>query len=245
LKKAYELLARIYWKINRIKLRVMIDRELEFWSSKKNEIIDNCKSSYSTDIESLGIELPENEKQFKVLGEIDEYGRLLSQYKITGRPEVSKHGFVNKERNDVYLVSAGGKAAIKKIYRKNKVGFIKELKGLYLANLGGCNVPGIIDIDFNELYIIFSYIDGIVLQDVNKLKDKNTIYEMTLNQINKVHEQGIFFNDLTSKNIVINPKRGPFIIDFEYSAHKSELGIFFDYFTKLEKERTILLYQNL
>ncbi|ADQ13553.1 hypothetical protein [Halanaerobium hydrogeniformans] len=239
--KITNILGRIYWKINRIYFKLTLNKKYNYWQQRKDEILEACKNGYIKDIESLDLNIEQNNDYIEI-GEIDERGRVMSAYNINDRKKVTKNCFIKRRKNDLYIVSLRGKAGIKKNYRGNKYAFLKELRGLYYSNLSKINVPAIMDIDFDKTFIILSYIKGRSLQNFKTLSDEKKIASKLTNHINKIHGQGIYLNDLTPKNIIIEPNRGPFIIDFEMSAHKSELGVFYKYFTKIEKEKIKKLF---
>lgn len=55
---------------------------------------------------------------------------------------------------------------VKKHYNGNRLSFVNEINALYNLRLSGCNVPAIMDIDFNNLTLTFSYILGTVVREV-------------------------------------------------------------------------------
>lgn len=232
--KIYEGFARVYWKLNRIKLKIFADRQMKHWRKRKTEIIDNCAYGYIKNVSDLNLKIDKN--SYKRIGRIDQRGRVLSEYNIVARTRVGQDKFIKRNKNDIDIVSINGKIGIKKDYRGNKEGFIKELRGLYYANLARANVPAIIDINFDELYIIFSYIMGLPLRDVKRKSDISYVENGLIRQVKKMHKSGVLLNDLTPNNIIIESGGEPFIIDFEMSATKADLGIFYDYFIEVEKK---------
>ena len=149
-------------------------RELSYWQQKKEELLKLSKIGYRISIEDLGLD--ENyftllqEAQMKshevIIGEIDQDGYLLSYFgPIKNIPTVSLEEFLPRKRFNLYLVSIDGFVGIKKNYKGDKVSFLNEMKALYLLGLSGCRVPTILDIDFDNLTLTFSYILGNVLSE--------------------------------------------------------------------------------
>lgn len=55
--------------------------------------------------------------------------------------------------------------------------------------------------------------------------DRHSLHRQTLEQVNKLHENGIFHGDLSEENVLYSPQHGITIIDYEFSAKQGE----FDY----------------
>lgn len=247
------LLARIYWKKNKIIKQVFINKEIREWETKQKEV-DFLRSNneFTTDIKDIKIfnsdkeivSLPES----GIWGEIDEHGRVFSNLGfVEGKKNVNKENFVKRRKNDIYLISIEGKVGIKKIYRGNKVGFLRELKALYSLNKYNCNVPCIMDVDFGNQATVISYIRGFVLEEKENEIEKSFVDSLYA-QLKIIHDAGFFLNDLSYKNIIEDCKGRPCIIDFEMCSHKSETGFFYGYFKSLEYDRFYKLfgiYRNL
>ena len=54
---------------------------------------------------------------------------------------------------------------VEKDYRGNRTFFVNETKALYKLGLSGCNVPAILSVDFDNLTLTFSYIQGPILRE--------------------------------------------------------------------------------
>jgi len=105
--------------------------------------------------------LPVEDKRYRVLGEFDWDGLLLSQVGIIPHQQlITKDEFIPRTRNDLQLVDFDGFLAMRKNYRGNYFSFINELKCIHYSGRIGCNVPSILDVDFNSPALTISFING-------------------------------------------------------------------------------------
>ena len=100
------------------------------------------------------------------LGEIDQDGFLLSKVgTISNVPSVSKKQFLTRKRFSLRVVAIDGYVCIEKHYKGNKSSFVNEIEAHYHLGRAGCNIPVIMDVDFDNLTLTFSYISGPVLRE--------------------------------------------------------------------------------
>lgn len=150
------------------------NKEIRYWQQNKEEILKLGKKGYITKIEDLGLNKEKLEFLKKVqrqshevvIGEIDQDGFLLLHFgKIRDAPMVDKRKFLKRKVRDLKLVDINGYVGVKKNYKGNKLAFVTELKAIHNLRFTGCNVPSIIDIDFDNLALTISYIKGPVLRE--------------------------------------------------------------------------------
>jgi len=166
-------------------------RDITCWSTRKSELIANRNRAIR--LEELGLS-ENNVKLVKkslektrevVIANIDQDGFYLSRFgPIDGVPCVSQEYFLPRKRLPIDLVTVDGLVGIKKNYRgptadlsagsskqrkarlKNyKLFFLREIEALHFLTGAGCFVPAIIDVDFNNFSLTFSYIPGKVLRE--------------------------------------------------------------------------------
>ncbi len=149
-------------------------------SKQQEQILQAAKSGYKIKVEHLGLttehfnKLANIRSKEIVIGKIDQDGFLLSFFgDIPGIPQVSEKDFMPRLRFEINLVAIDGYVGIKKNHKGNKLFFINELIALHLLGLAGCNVPALLNIDFENLSLTFSYIAGDVLRE--KLAEKGAV----------------------------------------------------------------------
>jgi 2-polyprenyl-3-methyl-5-hydroxy-6-metoxy-1,4-benzoquinol methylase len=155
----------------RVKLQPVL--WLRYWQAHRDELLKSGDNGYVLTVDSLGLpaeglralraelaEWPE-----VVIADIDQDGFLLSRFgPIPDVPNVDQEGFLKRKRRPLKVVAMGNKVGVKKYYHGNKVRFLNELEVLN-SLAGRCNVPAILDADFNNLTITFSYIPGAVIRE--------------------------------------------------------------------------------
>jgi tRNA A-37 threonylcarbamoyl transferase component Bud32 len=167
------------------------NRDLACWSSRKSELTGNSNTAIR--IEELGLDdnnvqlVRENLEKTRqvVIANIDQDGFFLSRFgSIDGVPCVSQENFFPRKRLPIDLVAIDGLVGIRKHYRdqmthpsrssskerkaelKNyKILFLREIEALHFLTRASCNVPAIMDVDFNACILTFSYIPGKVLRE--------------------------------------------------------------------------------
>lgn len=162
------------WSKSMIDHYIFADRKIKFWRQKNEELVGSFKKGSLIQIEDLGLD-KKNLELFKeaqkssnevVIGDIDQDGFLLSNFgSIQNIPTVSKNQFYERKRFHLQLVAVHGFIGIKKNYKGNKIAFVNEIQGLYRLGKAGCNVPVLMNVDFDKLTLIYSYISGPVLRD--------------------------------------------------------------------------------
>jgi tRNA A-37 threonylcarbamoyl transferase component Bud32 len=63
-------------------------------------------------------------------------------------------------RHNVVIVDFNGDAGILKNFRGKTAEFVNELEAALALHEACCNVPDVLHVDFDQLYIIYSYIQG-------------------------------------------------------------------------------------
>ena len=202
---------RLIWK------KVNTKRDLEYWSSRKSEIIAACNDGM--DIAELGLDehsLKLLEREVKttnqlVIAEIDPEGYFHSHFgNIEGVPCVYDANFIPC----LNLVTVGRKVGIKKNYNDCAFSFVKEIEALYALGNAGCNVPSILDIDFENRSLTTSYIPGTVLGEQLPLKgailrDREVDGDSRFNQLSpeihtpeKIDERKRNLQDVVSQDFI-------------------------------------------
>ena len=166
---------RLYTWIKRIALKYYFaEKKIRYWRQNKNTLLSLVDKGYKTTIQQLGLDwekirLSGNVRQqsHKIeLGEIDQDGFLLSKVgAISKVPSVSEKQFLARKRFDLRVVAVDGYVCIEKHYKGNKSSFVNEIEAHYHLGRAGCNIPVIIDVDFDNLTLTFSYISGPVLRE--------------------------------------------------------------------------------
>lgn len=109
-----------------------------------------------------------------IIADIDQDGFIRSRIgPVPGLPSVDPEKFVERKRFGVHLVAIDGYVGIKKEYRGALRPFLREYKALLKLGRAGCRVPGILDVDFDNLIIIISYIPGKILRE--ELAEKGAV----------------------------------------------------------------------
>ena len=169
-------------------------RSLTCWSLRKSELIKNRNNAIR--VEELGLNennlklLKENLEKTKhvVIANIDQDGFFLSHFgPINGVPCISRENFLPRKWLPIDLVTIDGLVGIRKNYwdqmtnpptgsssqrkarlKNYKILFLREIEALYFLTRAGCNVPTIMDADFKNCSLTFSYIPGKVLREYMK-----------------------------------------------------------------------------
>lgn len=150
------------------------DKEIEYWRQNKEELLRLGKRGYRIKIEDLVLNQEKLELLKKVqqrshevvIAEIDEDGFLLSHFGlIRNALTVSEKQFLVRKHHNLKLVAINGYVGVKKDYKGEKLSFVNEIKALHSLGLAGCNVSAIMDVDFDNLTLTFSYILGPILRE--------------------------------------------------------------------------------
>ena len=191
-----------------------VNRDLAYWSSQKSKIIVNRNNAIR--IEELGLNennlklLKENLEKTKhvVIANIDQDGFFLSHFgPINGVPCISRENFLPRKWLPIDLVTIDGLVGIRKNYwdqmtnpptgsssqrkarlKNYKILFLREIEALYFLTRAGCNVPAIMDVDFKNFSLTFSYIPGKVLREELAssgaiLRDRDVDKNLQFNQL--------------------------------------------------------------
>ncbi len=152
----------------------LAEKKIQYWRENKEELLSLADTGYKTTIQQLGLDWEmvwssedDGEQSHKViLGELDQDGFLLSKIgKISDTPRFSKKQFLARKRFGLRIVAIDGIVCIEKHYRGNKPSFVNEVEALYHLGRAGCNIPVIMDVDFDNLTLTFSYISGQILRE--------------------------------------------------------------------------------
>lgn len=167
------LYLKFYRRLRDLKYRRDSGREFQYWRANREQLLKPAEQGYRLKIEDLGLSeenLERLKKQVRqqpnevIIADVDQDGFLLSYFgPIKHKPTVPKEQFLIRKRFGVSLVAINGYVGVKKNYRKQKLRFLNELRALYHLASAGCNVPAILDVDFDNLILVFSYIPGAVL----------------------------------------------------------------------------------
>ncbi len=100
-----------------------------------------------------------------VLGRLDDDGRLLSSYgKVPGFERVERSEFVERYRYDLDLVLVDGLILIRKAFRSDRAGYLREVSALRRLD-SNSRVPGVFRADDQKLLLYKSFIPGRTLRE--------------------------------------------------------------------------------
>lgn len=101
-----------------------------------------------------------------IIADIDQDGFIISRFgPIDSVPTVAREEFIDRGRFNLHVVAIDGYVGIKKNYRGQIRPFLREFQALYRLAREGCNVPALLDVDFDELVVVLSYIPGSILRE--------------------------------------------------------------------------------
>jgi serine/threonine protein kinase len=149
------------------------DSNIRYWKSRKAELLQAGQKGYRLKNEELGLN-PKALEQLKekqraaavVIAQIDQDGFLLSNLgDIQRAPMVEQKQFLPRKRFNLKVVTVGDYVGVKKCYAGNKPAFVNEVQALHKLTLTECNVPAIMDVDFDNLTLTISYIQGAVIRE--------------------------------------------------------------------------------
>src|SRR5215813_8834588 len=99
------------------------------------------------------------------LADIDQDGFLLPRFEqFWAAVCVNVDAFLPRERFELSVVDRDGWVGVRKNFRGSKVAFVNELEAALDLVAAGCQVPGILSVDFEKLAITFAYINGVVVR---------------------------------------------------------------------------------
>jgi tRNA A-37 threonylcarbamoyl transferase component Bud32 len=166
---------RLYTWIKRIARKYYLaEKKIQYWRQNKDMLLSLADKGYKIKVEELGLDWKKvrlsadaRQQSHKIeLGEIDQDGFLLSKVgAIPNVPIVSRKQFLKRKRFDLRAVTTDGYVCIEKNYKGNKSSFVNEIEALYHLGRAGCSVPVIMDVNFDNLKLTFSYISGPVLRE--------------------------------------------------------------------------------
>jgi tRNA A-37 threonylcarbamoyl transferase component Bud32 len=169
------LCLRLYTLIKRTAIKYYFaEKKIRYWRRNRELLLSLTDKGYKTRVEQLGLdwnkitssENPRRQSNKVVLGEIDQDGFLMSKVgRVSNMPNVSEKQFLARKRFSLWLVAIDGYVGIEKHYNGNKSSFVNEIEAHYHLGRAGCNIPVIMDVDFDNLTLTFSYISGLVLRE--------------------------------------------------------------------------------
>lgn len=231
---------RLYTWIKRIMLKYYLaEKKIHYWRENKEELLSLADTGYKTTIQQLGLDWEmvwssedDGEQSHKViLGELDQDGFLLSKVgKISDAPRFSKKQFLTRKRFGLRIVAIDGIVCIEKHYRGNKPSFVNEIEALYHLGRAGCNIPVIMDVDFDNLTLTFSYISGPILrEELAKLGEVVRDRDIEENSM-----LSSFYKRKRAMNRILGGKRIlSEVIDYQF------IELIFDELNKIHKARFI------
>jgi len=118
----------------------------------------------SIHVKQLVATSPENSEV--LIGEIDNDGRMLSQFKsFPNVVHIDQSNFIPRYRFPITVVAYRGKIIIKKVFRRDILGFFREL--IVLGSMDEkANAPKIFGYNIFKLTIYKQYINGRTLRDI-------------------------------------------------------------------------------
>ena len=166
---ALSIFLRLYTWFKRIALKYYFaEKKIEYWRRHKEALLSLANKGYKTRVQQLGLDWEKVRQQSKKieLGVIDQDGFLLSKVgAIANVPSVSMKQFLRRKRFELRVVALDGYVCVEKQYKGNKSSFVNEIDAHYHLGRAGCNIPVIMDVDFDNLTLTFSYISGPVLRE--------------------------------------------------------------------------------
>lgn len=139
------------------------------WRKRHDDLIEQGKQGYRKTIFDIGcseeqimyIQEQLGLKKEVLVAEIDQDENWMSHIgPIDGRWDSPPDDFLPRKRHDLQVVAVNEIVGIKKIYRGKKIEFLNELRNLHHLGKENCSVPAIIEVDFEQLSITFSFIKG-------------------------------------------------------------------------------------
>lgn len=167
------VLTRLHWQSRKYFQGLCINRELRRLERRKSEIIEQGLNGYRLPVTQVKWFSQLNLNFIEagscgpfVLGSFDQDGYLYSPAGPIGDiPWIPEDQFLPRKKFFLDLVVLNGLLAIRKNYRGQKFHFVSEIKALNRLSHAGCNVPAILDIDFDRLTSFLSFIPGKVLRE--------------------------------------------------------------------------------
>lgn len=166
-----------------VEKQFLLDREISRWRVRKDELLQTGANGYRVRLEDVAAfsragsvhgDASGLASEVVTLAEIDQDGFLLSHLgPLEGVPSVDKQEFQPRIRFRLSVIAVDGYIGVRKDYLGNKWAFIRELVALHELGVAGCNVPAIMDVDFDALVLTMSYIPGPVLRE--KLAENGAI----------------------------------------------------------------------
>jgi len=160
---------RFYAWAKRIVLKYYLaEKKIRYWRQNRQKLLAIADTGYKITAQSLGVDLKDLQQhsQRLELGLIDQDGFLLSKVgAIANVPTICREQFQARRRFGLTMVAIHGYVGVEKHYRGNKAAFVNEIEAHYRLGLAGCNVPVILEADFDNLTLTFSYIAGRVLHE--------------------------------------------------------------------------------
>ena len=101
-----------------------------------------------------------------VLANIDQDGFVQPRFaEFWGVPCVDADAFLPRDRLELCIVDRDGWIGVRKNFRGEKLAFANELEAALDLSESCSHVPAILGVDFERLYITFSYVNGVVVRE--------------------------------------------------------------------------------
>ena len=170
--------ARGVRKIDRCRSKLFVKREYRRLQSSANRLIKSVETENLVGVDELGLDdeaiqsiKKHNQKSSNdlfIIGTIDLDGFLLTTLGIDSKrliPITDESQYIPRNKFSIELVSINNHVGVRKTFRSRKFSFINELQILIKLKQYGCNVPSILDIDFDRCSFTMAYIPGWVLRE--------------------------------------------------------------------------------
>jgi tRNA A-37 threonylcarbamoyl transferase component Bud32 len=152
--------------------RLTASHALAQWRARQGVVHEQCKggvnpSDLGLNEHALAAVREESMRSKKVvIAEIDHDGFFLSHFgRMEGLPCVEPAQFQARSGFPLRLVAVNGMVGVHKDFGLEVIRFLNELDALHSLNLAECNVPAILDVDFEAHTLTTTFIAGKVLRE--------------------------------------------------------------------------------
>jgi len=172
--RAMKVYLALYRRVNALYIKIFISKKLNYLHTIKSEILNNGERGYKRKIDDLGLtkdnlellKLAQQRSHEIVIAKIDQDGYYYSYFgPIKDIQTVSKDNFLNRKKFNLEVVAINEYLGVKKYFNKDKISFFHEIEALHALGKSGCNIPAILDVDFEKLTLTISLILGCVLRE--------------------------------------------------------------------------------
>ena len=166
---------RLYMKVTRLGGKhLLLSWRLRYWRRRKTEVLREGARGYRISVNALGLDplqiglINRRQQQSRqvVLADVDQDGFFLSYVgPIPRLPTVAVEQYWPRRRYRLSLVVQDGQLGVRKEFNGDRLAFLNELRVMHVLHHARCNVPSIMDIDFESLALTCSFILGTVLRE--------------------------------------------------------------------------------